>query len=427
MSSDTLIAIIVLAIGLVTLILLGAAEAGVISGVRERVMREPEESRAKALHRFYEERQLTLATLALARNLASVAVTGVAVYLVLRETTDQWPALAATIVLTAAGFGLLQGFTRALVARNPQAWQRSLRPLITAIRFAFRFPVLLLEGPMEAVIHTWQRYPAKMGPEELLLLTAEMEDATAALPEAEREMIRGVMDLEFTPVREVMVPRPDIIAVDVEDGFDALVQAMIQKGFSRIPVYEEDIDHILGVAHAKDLMRYMTNGGARPPLREVLRQGYVVPESKKVQELLTEMKLRHVSIAIVVDEYGGVAGLVTIEDLIEEIVGEIRDEFDVEEEPLQEISENEVIVDGAFSIDELNERFDMEIEKEDYDSVGGFIVNELGRMPSVGDSVQVNGVSMKVLSVAGRRVKKVRVVKDTEAVADRSSSNGSGK
>jgi CBS domain containing-hemolysin-like protein len=427
MSSDTIIAIVVLIVGLVTLILLGAAEAGVISGVRERVLREPEESRAKALHRFYEERQLTLATLALARNLASVAVAGVAVYLALREATDEWPAMAATIVLTATGFVVLQGFTRTLVARNPQAWQRALWPLVTAIRFLFRFPVLLLDAPMEAVIHTWQRYPPKMGPEELLMLTAEMEDATAALPDAEREMIRGVMDLEFTSVREVMAPRPDIIAVDVEDGFDELVQAMIQKGFSRIPVYEEDVDHILGIAHAKDLMRYMINGQTRPPLREVLRPAYVVPESKKVQELLTDMKQRHISIAVVVDEYGGVAGLVTLEDLIEEIVGEIRDEFDVEEEPLQEIAENEVIVDGGFSIDELNEMFDMEIEKGDYDSVGGFIVNELGRMPSVGDSVSANGVSMKVLSVAGRRVKKVRVVKSIEHEADQPSSNGSGK
>jgi CBS domain containing-hemolysin-like protein len=426
MSSDTIIALVVLGVGIVTLILLAAAEAGVISGVRERVLREPEESRAKALHRFYEERQLTLATLALARNLASVAVTGVAVYLALREATDEWPALAATIVLTAIAFVLLQGFTRAMVARNPQFWRRTLRPVVTGIRFLFRIPVRLLETPLE-VIHTWQRYPSRIGPEELMLLTSEMEDATAALPEAEREMIRGVMDLEFTPVREVMVPRPDIIAIDIDGGFDKLVQAMIQKGFSRIPVFEEDIDHIVGIAHAKDLMRYMINGQTRPALRDVLRPAYVVPESKKVQELLTEMKQRHISIAIVVDEYGGVAGLATIEDLIEEIVGEIRDEFDVEEEPILKVNENEAIVDGGYSIDELNEEFGMEIEKEDYDSVGGFIVNELGRMPSVGDSVSFNGVNMKVLSVAGRRVKKVRVVRNPDHQPEQPHANGNGK
>lgn len=424
MSSDTLIAIVVLAIGLATLVLLGAGEAGVIAGVRERVLREPAETRAEALRRFYEERQLTLASLALARNLASVAVAGVAVYLALRETSDTWPALAVTIVVIAVGFVVLQGFTRAMVARNPHAWQQALKPLITTIRFVFRFPVILLDAPMEAVIHTWQRYPARVGPEELMMLTAELEDATAALPETEREMIRGIMDLEFTAVREVMVPRPDIIAVNVDEGFDRLVQAMIQKGFSRIPVYEGDIDHILGIAHAKDLMRYMTNGGAHPPLRQVLRPAFAVPESKKVQELLTEMKARHVSIGVVVDEYGGVAGLVTIEDMIEEIVGEIRDEFDVEEEPLQEVGEGEVIVSGGFSIDELNEMFGMHIEKEDYDSVGGFIANELGRLPSVGDTVAFNGVRMKVLSVAGRRVKKVRVVKQAE---EEPSPTGNGK
>jgi len=410
-SSDTVIAIVVLAAGLMMLLILSAGEAGVISGVRERVLREPEESRAKALQRFYKERQHTLSTLALARNLAAVAVTGVAVYLALRETTDEWPALAATVVVISIVFVLLPGLARSLVARNPHAWRRLLRPVVTAVRIVFGVPVRLLEAPME-VIHTLQRYPSRIEPEELMLLTTEVEDATAALPETEREMIRGVMDLETTTVREVMVPRPDTVAVDVEDGLDALLQAMIQRGFSRIPVYEEDIDHILGVAHARDLMRYMVNGTRQPAVNDVLRPAYVVPESKKVQELLTEMKQRHISIAIVVDEYGGVAGLATIEDLIEEIVGEIRDEFDIEEEPIQKIAPNEVIVDGSFSIDELNELFGMDVQKEDFDSVGGFIVNELGRMPSVGDTVSINGVSMKVLSVTGRRVKKVRVVKN---------------
>lgn len=414
MNSDTIIGIVVLVSGLVMFVMLGAAEAGVIAGVRARVKSEPEESRVDALRRFYQERQLTLSTLALARNLASVAVTGAAVFLVLRETTDTWLPLAATIVVTAVGFVLLQGFTRALVARNPESWGRILGPLVWFVRFVFRIPVLMLDAPMGAVINAWHRGEngAGGGPEELILLS-EMEEASAALQEDEREMIRGVMDLEFTMVREVMVPRTDIVAADVASGFDKLAQAIVDSGVSRVPVYEEDIDHILGIAHSKEVMRHLIIG-RHPDVREIIHAAYVVPETKRVHELLSEMKQRQLSIAIVVDEYGGVAGLVTLEDLIEEIVGEIRDEYDREESEVEKVNDFEAILDARVSIDELNDMFDMNVQKDDFDSVGGFIVNELGRMPSVGDTVRVNGVSLKVLSVAGRRIKKVRVQKHHE-------------
>jgi putative hemolysin len=423
--SNTLIAIIVLVIGLVTLVLIGAAEAGVIAGVRERALREPAESRVEALRRFYQERQVTLSSLSLARNLASVAVTGVATYLVLREATDTWPALAITIVLMATGFVLLQGFTRTLVARDPHFWQRITWPLVVTIRFIFRVPVLMLDAPLGAFMHAWRRGVPGSQIEEELLLVAEMEEASAALPDAERDMIRGVMDLEFTAVREIMVPRTDVIAIGAEAGFDALARLMVEKGVSRIPVYEGDIDHIVGIAHSKEVMRHLTNGPDRPPLLDILREVYTVPETKKVHEQLAEMRQRRISIAIVVDEYGGTAGLVTLEDLIEEIVGEIQDEYDQEEQPVQLVSDREAIVDARVSIDELNEMFDTDIEKEDFDSVGGFIVNELGRMPSVGDTVQFDGVNLKVLSVAGRRIKKVRVQKlDERPERDVASGNG---
>jgi putative hemolysin len=425
MDSNDIVAAVVLVIGILTLVLIGAGEAGVIAGVRERALREPAESRVEALRRFYQERQVTLSSLSLARNLASVAVTGVAAYLVLREASDAWPALAVTIVLTATGFVLLQGFTRSLVSRDPHFWERATRPLVATIRFAFRIPVLMIDAPLGAVFHAMHRYQSgnESAAEELIMIT-EMEEASAALPDAERDMIRGVMDLEFTVVREVMVPRPDIIAVNADDGFEKLATVMVEEGFSRIPVYEGDIDHILGIAHAKEMMRHMINGKPRPPLREVVRPAYVVPESKRVHELLSEMKQNRVSIAIVVDEYGGTAGLVTLEDLIEEIVGEIQDEYDAEEQAVQHVNENEAIVDGSVDIDELNEMFDTEILKQDFDSVGGFIVNELGRMPSVGDTVHIDGVSLKVLSVAGRRIKKVRVVKQAGSKKDNRSENG---
>jgi magnesium and cobalt transporter len=412
MDSETITGLIVLIAGIFTLVLLGAAEAGVIAGVRERALREPAESPVEALRRFYQERQLTISSLALARNLASVAITAVAVFLVLKHTDDDSAWVALTIVAVALSFMLLQALPRLLVARDPARWHASLRPFVTVVRFLFRVPVLILDAPMGAVMRTWQRHqPGAGGGAEELTLLAEMEDASAALQDEEREMIRGVMELEFTVAREVMVPRTDIVAIDAEEDFDTLARLIADKGLSRIPVYEGDIDHILGIAHAKELLRYLTNGRGKPELRELIKPAHVVPESKKVHELLREMKQMQISIAVVVDEYGGTAGIVTVEDLVEEIVGEIRDEFDAPEEEVQQLNAGEAIVDGRVGIDEINERFDTALQKEDFDSVGGFIVNELGRMPNIGDTVQVDGIAMKVLSVIGRRIKKVRVTK----------------
>jgi len=415
--SGLIIGVVLLVLGTVTLALISIAEAGVIAGVRERVSKEPAESPVEALRRFYHERQITLSTLALARNLASVGVTGVVVYLGITELTDAWAAVLLTVVVTALAFMLLRTFTRSLVARDPHRWQAITRPFVAAVRVLLRVPAALVDVPIEAVM-MGGKHPGADGAVEELLMLAEMEDASAALQDKEREMIRGVMELEFTAVREVMVPRPDIVAVEVSTSFDEAAKMLVERGFSRLPVYEGDVDHILGIVHAKEVLRHLTNGNGKPTLGEILRDAHVVPESKKVHETLSEMKERQISIAIVVDEYGGTAGLVTVEDMVEEIVGEIRDEYDVEEPEIEQLGEGEVVVDGGVGIDELNEMFEAQIQKEDFDSVGGFIVSELGRMPSVGDTVQFNGINLKVLTVNGRRIKKVLVTRTSHEPED---------
>ena len=425
MDSDTVLALLFLIAGIIVFILVVAAEAGIIAGMREQAMREPAESRVEALRRFYHERQLTLSSLTLARNLALVGVTAIVVFLVLREWSDSWLALAITTIAVAAAFLLLQAFPRALVTQDPSGSQKALAPIVKFIRVVFRLPVLILDAPMGAVLRTWQRRQAAIagGAEELILLI-EMEQASASLHEDERQMIRGVIELEFTNVREVMVPRTDIVAVEVSAPFERTAALMVEHGFSRLPVYEENLDNIVGIVHGKEVMKHLANGDRQPGLRDLMRPPHFVPESKKVHELLAEMRENQISIAIVVDEYGGTAGLVTIEDLLEEIVGEIRDEFDIEDQPVQLLAADEVIVDARVAIDELSEMFHVPIKKNDFDSIGGFIINELGRIPSVGDNVRVNGISLKVLSVAGRRIKKVRVTKLPEHEPQPSGDNG---
>jgi CBS domain containing-hemolysin-like protein len=208
-----------------------------------------------------------------------------------------------------------------------------------------------------------------------------------------------------------MVPRIDIVAVADSSTVRDVLDRIVESGHSRIPIYEGTIDNITGVAYAKDLLKFLRDGTQTAPVKPLAREASYVPETKKVDELLHEMQQRHVHLAVVVDEYGGTAGLITIEDLIEEIVGEIQDEYDVEEAMIEEVSDQEALFDARVSIRDVNDTLDLDIEDEDFDTLGGLLYHELGKVPNVGDEVQVDGAVVTVLTTTGRRVRKVRVTK----------------
>jgi putative hemolysin len=229
----------------------------------------------------------------------------------------------------------------------------------------------------------------------------------------EREMIHGIIEIGDKAVREVMVPRTDINAIDRESSLDQIVEIVRNSPHTRLPVFEHDLDRIVGVIHAKDLLRFLAQE-PQPEFRleQLMRPITYTPESKKVDELLHEMQAQRVHMVIVLDEYGGTAGLVTLEDLLEEIVGEIRDEYDVaEEEQLHIVSETEALVDARFSIAELNDVLDLGIEEsDDYDSVGGYVLATLGRFPAAGTTFQSGPVRWTVEAVTGYRILRVRLV-----------------
>ena len=249
-------------------------------------------------------------------------------------------------------------------------------------------------------------------------LIVEQGSQQGVLEAEEEQMISAVMSLSDSKLHEVMVPRIDIVAIDQEASFDDAVTLVLTEGHSRTPLYKESVDHIVGILYAKDLLRIIAAGGPRPRLRDIMRPALFVPESQAVDDLLNELQRRRVHMAIVLDEYGGTAGLVTIEDLLEEIVGEIQDEFD-EEEPMKVIlRDGEAILDGRADIDEMGELVDPPLELEDdeeYDTVGGFVYHRIGRVPVVGDTVAVDPFTITVIKVTGRRVGKVRVTWDAGA------------
>jgi len=233
----------------------------------------------------------------------------------------------------------------------------------------------------------------------------ELQDGNISEEEG-RELLQSIVDFTETVVREVMTPRPDIVAIRADATLQELRSLFREEQYSRIPVYRDNLDNIIGIVFVKDLVALPPT--AEPPLTTLMRAAHFVPESKRVSELLKEMQRRQTQMAIVVDEYGGTAGLVTVEDLLEEIVGEIRDEYDVEAETVTDEGNGTFVFSGKVSVDEVRDRLDVEIEREGFETVGGYLLSHLGRMPYVGETIDIDGLSFEVLEVERRRITKVR-------------------
>jgi magnesium and cobalt exporter, CNNM family len=236
---------------------------------------------------------------------------------------------------------------------------------------------------------------------------AEEQEEEGISEEEGRELLQSIVDFTETLVREVMTPRPDIIAIPADASLDQFRALFREEQYSRIPVFRKDLDNIIGIVFVKDLVGLPP--GAEPPLTTLMRSAYMVPESKRASELLKEMQRRQAQMAIVVDEYGGTAGLVTVEDLLEEIVGEIRDEYDVESETVTDEGDGTFVFSGKVNVDEVRDRLGVEIEREGFETLGGYLLSHLGHMPYVGETFEVDDLAVEVLEVERRRITKVRV------------------
>jgi CBS domain containing-hemolysin-like protein len=408
MDAVSWVGVVVVATCLALVAFVAAAEAGLISISRARVRLLAGQGvpRARILQSYVQERQALLRALALARNLAIVVAAALGVAVLTREIGHDWALVAVVVAGALAAVALLEAVTRLIVARSPERWGLRLSPFMGAFKLAFGLPARLLDLPLRAVL---RGRPQATDEEEEMLRLMELEEDAGEIEEEERKMIRGVFGLEDTTVREIMTPRTDIVAVEAEATPQEAARLIIESGFSRIPVYAKTLDQIIGVIYAKDLMRFFAEGQLPRSLVDICRPAIFVPESKRLDDLLSELRRRRVHMAIVVDEYGGTAGLVTIEDLIEEIVGEIEDEYDTGEERIVQVSDREATFDGRVAIDEVNDLFHIDIKAEEFDTVAGCVFHLLGRMPAVGDEAESDGVRLRVVAVEGHRIKRVRV------------------
>ena len=242
-------------------------------------------------------------------------------------------------------------------------------------------------------------------------ITMHMDDQGEPLEEHEVRMIRGVFKLDKTVAREIMVPRVDVTAMEILTSLDSLVDTMLSSGHSKIPIYREDLDRIEGIAHSMDILRFLSdaNGTRSINLEQYLRPVIFIPESKTLEDLLTEFQEKRMQMAVVIDEYGGVSGLVTVEDLVEEIVGELHDEFDRGESEIRKISDTEYYMDAGIDIDEITQTIGVPFEGEGFDTIGGFVLHQLGKIPSPGDEFSYNGLNIQVISTLGRRLKSLKI------------------
>jgi len=261
--------------------------------------------------------------------------------------------------------------------------------------------------------------------EEDLKNWVEVGQPEGSLEKGEREMIYSIFQFGDTLAKDIMVPRIDVLALDINATLGEARNTFIHAGHSRLPVYEDTIDNVIGLFYAKDLLSIQKDEELIANHRDMLRLAYFVPEAKKVDELLAEMQTRSMHMAVVVDEYGGVAGVVTLEDIVEEIIGEIRDEYDQSEEmPYQQVGPNEYLFQGRVDLDIFNEVMDTQIDTENADTIGGYIYGEIGDVPSGGEKVKADGVVLTVDQVIGRRISKVRVRRDEEQRNEKDAENG---
>ncbi len=416
-----IIGIGVLLVASALLLLVSSAEAAIAAISRGRLRNAHTNGRVQLLARYVRDRQRILSTLSVATAVTVVAAAAAFMLIVLRGRDVSAVGVAAAAAVSLIAVLLLRQTARTVALLSPEATGARLARPIRTLQLVFSPLRWLAEAPIAALLRALGRpiAPAAVDPSEELVAMLE----TSSDPHAddflveERRMMRGIIGMSEQSVREIMSPRMDLTAISSEASIGDVMKLVVESGFSRIPLYEDSIDRVTGVVYAKDLLAYLQAGDMQPDLREIARPPYFVPETKRANELLADMRRDQVHMAIAVDEYGGTAGVVTVEDLLEEIVGEIADEYDTEEVEVQRLSDDQAIVDARLPLDELNELFGTEIDGEDFDTVGGLIFSLLGRLASPGDEVESaeHGLRLRVLSILGRRIKKVRVTRNAPA------------
>ncbi len=416
--------LIILIISLILCATASAAETALTSISRIKLKNLVEEGDKKAfeIERLLSQPNVFLSTILVVNSVAVIIASSMSTVLALRFSPT-YGELISTILISLVVLIFCEITPKTAAVQNPLRWARALVNPVRGAAWLLRPVVWSLSAVTNTLVRLMGGQMKHRGPfvtEEELRLLVTVGEEEGVLEEAETDMIHSIFEFADTTVREVMIPRIDMVTLESDTTVDEAVDLALQGGFSRIPVYEETIDNIIGVLYTKDMLKQLRDDHNTLPIRELVRPAYFVPETKKLDDLLREIRQKRTHMAIVVDEYGSVAGLVTIEDLVEEIVGDIQDEYDREENLFEQVSQYEYIFDAKINIDEFNEMMDTELENEDFDTLGGFLYAHLDKIPVAGDTITFKNLAFTVLTTRGRRITKVKVERlhTQETVAD---------
>lgn len=398
--------IVLLTLDILTVI----AKAGIINAVPTRLLSQggQTEPRARTTIELLLTQPRYEASLNLTQMITRFLLVGLILSVIFSQTTIVSGFVSFGIILLSAVLLFwLEWLLRWLVVRNSEAWALRMVAYIRGLDFLLR-PLLLIPQAIVNSEHSTSEETGNIVMDELINLV-DAGQQEGLLEQEERKMIHSIFELGDRLAREIMIPRIDLIAFEVNTPLTEAIDGLLLTGYTRVPIFQDSIDNVLGLLYAKDLLRVWREGSQLDSLAELLRPAYFVPEAKKVDQLLAEMQSRRVHMAVVVDEYGGVAGLVTLEDIVEEIIGEIQDEYDQAEElPYLETDEGEFIFQGRVDLDDFNEVLESSLSKDEADTIGGFIYSRIGRVPAAGEIVQVDDLLLTVEQVSGRRILKVR-------------------
>jgi putative hemolysin len=412
------IELIIIVVSLILAALAASAETSLtsISRVRLRTLVEQKLPQAIVIERLHRDPNAYLSTILIFNTVAIIMASSAATLLAIRLYEDRVPEWLVSLVLSLAVLVLCEITPKTISLQRAERVALRMARLVAGATWVMRPVVFVLTAVTRLILRMLGGKAEVRGPfvtEEELKMLVSVGEEEGVLEEEEREMIHGIFEMGEMRVREVMVPRTDLVAIEVNEPVEKAVDLVTKHGHTRIPVYEGNLDHIVGVLYAKDLLRAVVRGEQKT-LRDIARKPYFTPESNLVQDVLRDLRKNRVHMAIVVDEYGGTAGAVTIEDILEEIVGPIQDEYDIgEEDEIQFINPNEVVLDGRVSVDDVNELLKLNIVADNYDSVGGYVLNQLGAAPKVGATLKLGNAELRVEAVQGTRIKKVRIKSQT--------------
>ena len=384
--------------------------------IRSRNLQEEGEKKADLVLFMLDNQNKLISALLVGNNIVNIGSSALATKMATEAFGNAGVGIATGIMtLLVLVFG--EVIPKNLAAAHAETWAMFIAPFIRLVSFVLTPVVFLLTKLSDFVVHFSksddEEDPTITEDEFKILVNVGQEEGV--LDESESEMINSIFEFDETVVKAIMVPRIDIVAVDVEDSINEALRIIVDGGHSRIPAYEESIDNIVGILYAKDIFAHLDADFDTMKVKELLRPAYYIPETKKVSDLLNELRLKKVHMAIILDEYGGTNGLVTIEDLIEEIIGDIQDEYDVEDDLIVMHGEDHLVADARAPIGDVEDAFDVELDEEiledsEADTIGGLAFEHLGGIPAVGDEVTVGRFLIRIVDVSGRRISKVEIL-----------------